>query len=377
VMVPVLVAVHPTEEAFVTERLEGRNWFSELTDPVEQEAIAREFMGQVAELHRLVPEALALPELGPPRGVGGHVVEEIDRWDAQYREHAAEHPWPLAVLALTWLRERLPADGDWPVVLVQGDTGPGNFMFRDGRLVAVTDWEMAHWGDVHDDLGWICVRDLQERFTDLRDRFRDYEAAGGRAVDLDRLRYFRVLAQMRCAIGPRNGLLARDSRGEIANHLIYGTLHARLLAEALAEADGVPLPDRPEAAGPDADTDVTWVYDVALEDLRTTVVPAIGDGFAARRGKGLARLLKYLRDLDRLGPAAREAERADWCALLGPAVPGGDLEALRRAVCAAIEDGRLDHRAVLDACLRQESRTTEIVRSAMGALADRHFAPIT
>jgi aminoglycoside phosphotransferase (APT) family kinase protein len=376
VRVPVLVAVHPTEEAFLTERLEGRNWFSELTDPAEQEAIARELMVQLAELHRLVPGDLDVPELGPAGRVGAHVVEEIDRWDAQYRQHADEHPWPLAVLALTWLRERRPADGDWPTVLVQGDTGPGNFMFRDGRLVAVTDWEMAHWGDLHDDLGWICVRDLQERFTDLRDRFRDYELAGGRRVDLDRLRYFRVLAQMRCAIGPRNGLLARDSRSEIANHLIYSTLHARLLAEALAEADGVARPDAGPAAEP-GPSEATWIYDVALDDLRTTVVPAIDDGFAARRAKGLARLLKYLRDLDRLGPAAREAERAEWCALLGPAAPaGGDLGAQRRAVCAAVEAGRLDHRAVLEACLRQEARTTGIVRSAMGALADRHFAPI-
>jgi aminoglycoside phosphotransferase (APT) family kinase protein len=380
VTVPVLVAVHPTEEAFVTERLDGRNWFAEVTDPDEQVALAREFMGQVAELHRLVPSEIGLPELGPPAGVGAHVIEELDRWDAQYREHADAHPWPLAVLAITWLRERLPADGDWPTVLVQGDTGPGNFMFRDGRLVAVTDWEMAHWGDLHDDLGWICVRDLQERFTDLRDRWRDYEAASGRAVDLDRLRYFRVLAQMRCAIGPRNGLLARDRRGEIANHLIYATLHGRLLAEALAEAMGRPIDPDPWTGGvspadaPPGEAD--WVYDVALEDLRATVVPAITDGFASRRAKGLARLLKYLRELDRLGPAARAAEEADWCALLGASAPAGDLEALRHAVCAAIEDGRLDHGAVLDACLRQERRTTEIVRPAMGSLADRHFSPI-
>jgi aminoglycoside phosphotransferase (APT) family kinase protein len=381
VTVPVLVAVHPTEEAFVTERLEGRNWFSEITDRSEQETIAHEFMGQVAALHALDPGRLALPELGPPGGVGDHVLHEIDEWDAQYREHADDHPSPLVELALAWLRDRLPPDADWPTVLVQGDTGPGNFMYEHGRLVAVTDWEMAHWGDLHDDLGWICVRDLQERFTHLPDRFRDYERAGGRPVDLDRLRYFRVLAQMRCAVGTRNGLLAHDSRAEIANHLIYSTLHARLLAEALAEAERLPIPEAPpaEVTGPATETEASWVYDVALEDLRTIVVPNVADAFAARRAKGLARLLKYLRELDRLGPAVRAAERDEWLELLGPAgatAAGDDLEALRRAVCAAIVDGRLDHRTVLAACLRQEARTTEVVRPAMGALADRHFSPI-
>ena len=86
-------------------------------------------------------------------------------------------------------------------MLVQGDTGPGNFMYRDDEVAAITDWELAHLGDLHDDLGWICVRDAQERFTDLADRFRDYERFAGRRIDPDRLRYFRVLAQARCAIG--------------------------------------------------------------------------------------------------------------------------------------------------------------------------------
>jgi aminoglycoside phosphotransferase (APT) family kinase protein len=376
VTIPVLVAVHPTDEAFVTERLEGRNWFSEVTDPVEQETLARELVEQIAALHRLDVRALDLPELGPPGPVGDHVRAEIDAWDAQYRAFGAAHPDPLVVLALAWLRRRLPADDDWPTVLVQGDTGPGNFMFRDGHLVAVTDWEMAHYGDLHDDLGWICVRDLQERFTHLPDRFRDYEAASGHRVDGERLRYFRVLAQLRCAIGTLAGLHARDSRAEMANHLIYSTLHTRLLAEALAAADGVaPVAPLDTAAAPD--TSASWVYDVALDDLRGVVVPGLSDDFAARRAKGLARLLKYLREVDRVGAGLDAAERDDWAALLGaPARAAEDPVALRRAVCAAIDADGLDHAAVLQACLRQEARTTALVRPAMGSLADRHYAPI-
>ena len=73
----------------------------------------------------------------------------------------------------------MPDDGDWPVVLVQGDTGPGNFMFDAGRLTAITDWELAHWGDLHDDLAWILVRDTLERFPELDARLADYERASG------------------------------------------------------------------------------------------------------------------------------------------------------------------------------------------------------
>src|SRR5688500_11526615 len=86
VQVATLVAVHPTDEAFLMERLEGQNWFAELTDPREQVALASAFMRQVAELHRLDPRDLALPELGVPDRVSRHVVEEIDIWAEQYRQ---------------------------------------------------------------------------------------------------------------------------------------------------------------------------------------------------------------------------------------------------------------------------------------------------
>ena len=370
VRVAALVAVHPTIEAFLMERLEGRNWFSEVTDPQQQVALASAFMRQLAELHRLDPHELALPELGVPDRVSRHVIDEIDIWDQQYRDQG--EPDPLSVLALSWLRRHLPPDDDWPVVLVQGDTGPGNFMFRDSEIVAVTDWEMAHLGDLHDDLGWVYVRDLQERFTHMPDRLRDYEQASGRHIDLDRLRYFRVLAQTRCSIGTRNGVLVRDRRGEVANQLIYNTMHARLLVEALADAVGVqlstdPLPDT-------GDTPSTWVYDVALDELRELIVPNVVDGFASRRAKGMARMIKYLREVDRLGAAAREAELADLSDLLGHA--GDDIDAARAELCEAIDAGAVSEARVLEYCERQSTRETQLMRPAMGALADRHYAPI-
>jgi aminoglycoside phosphotransferase (APT) family kinase protein len=365
-----LVALHPTREAFLLERLEGRNWFAEVTDPVEQVTLASAFMRQLAELHRLDPRDLELPELGVPDRVGRHVIDELDIWDEQYRQQG--EPEPVLVLALSWLRRHLPPDDDWPVVIVQGDTGPGNFMYRNAEIVAVTDWEMAHLGDLHDDLGWIYVRDLQERFTHMPDRLRDYEQASGRRIDLDRLRYFRVLAQTRCAIGTRNGVLVRDRRGEVANNLIYYALHLRLVVEALVAAAGLELETEPL---PDTgDTTDTWVYDVALDELRDLIVPNLTDGFASRRAKGMARLIKYLREVDRLGAAARHAELADLSELLGYGC--GDLPAARTELCDTIDAAAIDERRVLQYCLRQSGRETQLMRPAMGALADRHFAPI-
>ena len=365
-----LVAVHPERDAFLLERIDGDGRFSAITDSARQVAVATSFMEQMALLHSMDARSLDLPELGPITRISEHVHAELDEWDAQHRAH--DEPDPLLTLALAWLRDRMPDDGDWPVVLVQGDTGPGNFMYRDDEVAAITDWELAHWGDLHDDLGWICVRDTQERFTDLAARFRDYEQFSARRIDRERLRYFRVLAQTRCAIGTRRGLLSRDHRAEMAAHLIFNTLHQRLVAEALAEAEGLDLPPTPPLDAVDADA--AWAYDVALEDLRAHIVPELGESFAARRAKGLARLLKYLREQQRLGPAAERAERDGLADLL--AHPVDNVRDARAELCAAIDAGHVNLRDVIAFCRARIDWTTQIVGPAMGALADRHYAPI-
>ena len=365
-----LVAVHPEREAFLLERIDGDGRFAAITDAAQQTAVATSFMEQLALLHALDPDALELPELGAPARVRDHVHAEIDEWEMQYRAHP--EPDPLLALGLAWLRDRMPDDGDWPVVLVQGDTGPGNFMYRGDEVAAITDWELAHWGDLHDDLGWICVRDTQERFTDLAARLRDYERFAGRRIDRDRLRYFRVLAQTRCAIGTRRGLLARDHRAEMAAHLIFNTLHLRLLAEALADAEGLDLAPTPPLAP--IESDASWAYDVALDDLREHIVPELGEAFAARRAKGLARLLKYLRELARLGPAADRAECRALAVVLGHEVTC--VRDGRAELCARLDAGTADLGAVIPFCKARADWTTQIAAPAMGALADRHYTPI-
>ena len=118
-------------------------------------------------------------------------------------------------------------------------------MFDGDVLIAVTDWELAHWGDVHDDLAWLLVRDNQERFPNLADRLHDYEPASGRPIDADAAALLpRARTVPLRTIGTLAGLRLRDPRGEIAWQLIYNTLHTRLLAEA-ARRGGWALPIEP------------------------------------------------------------------------------------------------------------------------------------
>jgi hypothetical protein len=180
---------------------------------------------------------------------------------------------------------------------------------------------------------------------------------------------------MRCAIGTLNALSVQDARGEMANHLIYSALHLRMLAEALAGANEIHVSDARPLADECPATAWTWLYEVALQELRDVVVPGLANNaFANRRAKGVARMLKALEDNDRLGEALEKAELADLRKLLDGGVE--NTRDGRSMLCHAVSTGVLDELEGIRYGLRYVNRRTELLRRAMGDLANRHYSPV-
>ncbi len=142
VPVPRIVGVHPTEQAILSERVPGQAWFSRIRDEDERVSVASDFMRILAEMHRVDPHRLQLPDQHPETGLRQLVAQEIDTWETVYRDAGGKAD-PLIELALTWVKRNIP-DVDGPVVIVQGDTGPGNFLYENGRVTAVLDLELGH-----------------------------------------------------------------------------------------------------------------------------------------------------------------------------------------------------------------------------------------
>lgn len=93
----------------------------------------------------------------------------------------------------------------WPLpqrnepVLLHGDFWPGNTLWKDGRLVAVVDWEDAAIGDPLADLANARLELLWAFGGDAMEDFTRHYRSGMRAVDFTDLAYWDLFADLRLA----------------------------------------------------------------------------------------------------------------------------------------------------------------------------------
>lgn len=308
VPVPAVVGADRTLRTLLLTRVEGSGDFPAAAPPGTREAVAGHLMELTAALHTLPPADLAIEHLGPPAPVpdGGHGAAQLAgvRGVLGYLGDGAH---PLFTTAVAWLAEHVP-EGDDRTSLVHSDMGPGNFLFADGRVTAVLDWEVAHWGDPMEDLAAIAVRDMATPVGDLRTRFAEYAAAGGPAVDLATVAWYRILVLVRNSMLIGLGLGGDDPAVDRAQLAMYRTMLMRAAALALGDALGLARPDEPAFEGSDvaADDDLALLAH-AVRDQRLTVVPALAhDPYAEGRARGVVgvvasieRRLRYAADCDR------------------------------------------------------------------------------
>ena len=108
--------------------------------------------------------------------------------------------------AIRWLETHIPEP--LPPVLCHRDFRTGNYMLDGAELTGILDWEFAGWGDPDEDIGWFCCKGwrfarLDREAGGIAERapfYRAYEAASGRRLDPERVRFWEVLANVRWAV---------------------------------------------------------------------------------------------------------------------------------------------------------------------------------
>ncbi len=162
------------------------------------EALGRE----LGKIHSVRAPGQGLEFLGfPDRPAALVQVEQMRAY-----LNTISEPRPALEYALAWLERHAPETD--AVVFCHGDFRTGNFMAEDGNLTAILDFEFAHWGDRHIDIGWFCARCW--RFgADAREAggigsrtafYRGYNEESDVPVDETLVPYWEILAAARWAV---------------------------------------------------------------------------------------------------------------------------------------------------------------------------------
>jgi aminoglycoside phosphotransferase (APT) family kinase protein len=361
VLAPQLIAIHPSHQAILTERVRGRADYRRVETEADRVAIARQFVHTLATLHRLPISPALLPGYVPGRSMADCVRQELEIWRSMYLETAARDP--LIDFALNWLFAHVPPSAGVPV-LVHGDAGPGNFLFEDGRMTALLDWELAHVGDPMEDLAWFSMRSVMEPVPHFAQLLRDYSQLSEVPLDFDRIRYHRIFVSTRVVI-----IRHRNVTGQPANSIVSQALNRRLLVTALAEANGVALPQSVRLEAPP--TPQTPFYDVCLSDLKSEIADVAREPGVVSAAKNTAKVLKYLREVDQLGSLVTHSNLVALGEVLGSAP--ASVEAGKTQVYQAYREGRISFAAALQCFAGCVAREAQLAAGASGGLATRQF----
>lgn len=354
-----LIGSFPSHLALLSAFVGGNDRFPHADDKV---AVAQDFVGQLAVLHRIDAGHPALAALGDPAEPPSvRIAARVAELQGLNLAHGRD---PIHQLALAWLAANVPPDRG-PSVVLHGDAGPGNFLFEGSRVTALVDWEFAHLGDPMEDLAQIWVRSLIQPFIPMRDVFNAYEAASGTPVDLARIKYHRLYFQLGFMVAGQAAAANADARlGATGTAMLYGTMHRRVVVRAVAELAGIALVDPVLPECPPDWTDRGFA--IALDDLRDEIVPAASTQRAAVRAKELARMVKFWRKRASHGAAHDAAERAEIAQVLGQS--HATLFEARSALAQAISEA-VALPVALQLCHNRMARETAIMADAMGALA--------
>ena len=157
------------EPAMIIQRMHGSghtsDLFNEGSDADQVDDVIRHLCEMMAELHTTDVTKLNVGgQLSDPRGVGIDTTSWDTYMDSTFEYYISSYPSisydPAAMVmldaALT-LRRNKPRP--LPLVLVHGDFNPANFLYENGRVTALIDWENARVGDPREDLGWMVAMD--------------------------------------------------------------------------------------------------------------------------------------------------------------------------------------------------------------------------
>ena len=329
-------------------------------DDAQRKHVARQYIEALVKLHQLPLEPFEAVGIHRPKGAKAIALAGLDAYWHLYEKHKVG-PDPLVEFAIRWLRNHYPRQRDTASFIA---FDAGQFMFADGELTCLYDFEFAMIGDPMTDLATMAMRHSHEPTgDDIEVLCRYYAELSGQPVDPQVVRFHHALFST-VACMQFIGTVANPTPGDPHDVYLEWSLALRkTLINALADCMQITLPTTPPLPKQSA------VRAPLLEMIadQMTQIEAV-DGLAQAALQSSQRLVEYAHQVARVGAQIDRLSMAEAAALIGATTDIAEAnEKLEQFVERADDD---NNAALLELFARQIDRqvaaygATSIGRSA-------------
>ena len=378
-----IIAWHDEFHLALQEMVVGDSELDQVDRP-QQHAVMMNFMAALAELHRLEPRALGLSEYCSwPESAEQQALSEVYVIENLWRTMPAPASAGrlFSAFGRRWLENHVPPHYQH-TVLVQGDTGPANFMFDGDKISASVDWELAHFGDPMEDLGNIVVRDYfyPSSGGDLQPYFSHYEQLSGIPFDVEKVKYYTVQQLLRSVMSLMYSVPSLKWNDEVAMNMGYEINCQRAMCDAIARAMAVscpadPMPESVVQRG-DEDKEVGQVFSIIEQQLQQQILPAQSDHFITHRVEHIHAMVEFMHRKARYGAHLDRYEQNEIADIMGKSFD--DLPMAEEALLARIDtlDSVEEEQIILNYLHARAYRLEHLMEPLVRPFAHRFLAKV-
>jgi hypothetical protein len=344
--------------ALVMDRLPGFVDLSFADDDEQRVALVDEYLELLPPIYGIDLGDAAAAGFDVPTDAHGIALGSFEKFERVYDE-LGPPPDPVAEFLRRWLHRNYPRH-QTEAAFVTYDAF--QFMFENGKITGLLDFELAHVGDPMMDLASLRIRDTIKNFQDLPSIVSRYEEVTGREVDHDIVDFHTVLYNTLTVLSAAPPLAAPMATTDYMSHVAWYVNSARWAFEVMADMTGLDLDlVEPLAVQPSG-------HHPAFVHLAGGTRRAM-TGDAAYEQVSLHRLARHLVRLDESGAAADDANLDDLADLLGhrPDPATADVELL-----AFIARDEPEHDAALVRLLDRRVQRAQLLMAPEGSLMLRH-----
>lgn len=358
--VPQIHGFCPHPRGIVMERVRGHTNLATCPDPAERRRVLEHYMELLARMHALDAAPFTAAGFRLPSDPAQIALGDFLRWERAYR-NAKRRPEPMLEFLIGWVHRNIPQGARKPSFLA-GDSG--QFLFEDGKVTTMLDFELAYLGDAAADLGALRSRTLSEPLGDIAAALEHYAQVRGEPIDLAAVDYHTVRFGLCTPLSVAATVAEPPPGTDYVRYLAWYLVYSRLPLEVIAHRQGIEL--EPVAALQPVASRHAPGHATLLGRLG---VPEGLDAAATYEAETTWRIAAYLQRADEFGASCEAADLDEAAALLG--FRPGDWRACDEALEKLVADAGAERDAELVRLFhRRLQRQEAILRPVMRELED-------